>query len=232
MNRRTILAGAAALAALPAPAVARTSSGYSTLVLAPHQDDETIRLSAYIAFAADRGDDVSLLTATDGGATKVGGQLGLTRSKLTRWRNREQDAAWAWLTDGRGGQIHRAGLPDGGATRKAVRDALAARLSAMPGTPEVYVASWHHDKAGHYLGDEHPDHVACIMAARDMAADGVTVRYARHPTTTGRGANYSPTDEQMLRIEGAVSAYTVIGHRSVAYQLNSVLSNPTTTVTR
>lgn len=230
MQRRTLLAGLAAAPLIATAAPAR-ANGYSTLVLAPHQDDETIRLAAYVAYAADRGDDISLLTATDGCATGVGRSLNLTRSQVTQWRNREQAAAWAWLTDGRG-EIHRAGLTDGRATRRQVRDAVAARLDAMPGNPELYVATWHHDKPGHHPGDEHPDHVACVLAARDLARDGVTVRYARHPSIEGRGATYSPNVDQALRIEGAVGAYTVIGQRSVPTSLKAVLDNPASEVTR
>src|SRR5690606_23229238 len=76
--------------------------GYATVILAPHQDDEILRLAGYILYASDRGDDLALVTATDGGATAVRQKLDLTYDQTVEWRNREQAAAWAWLTDGRG----------------------------------------------------------------------------------------------------------------------------------
>lgn len=231
MKRRTVLAGLAALPVLAHARPALATSRYATVILAPHQDDETIRLSAYITHMADRGDDLALITVTDGSATSVRRRLGLTGAQTARWRDREQDTAWAWLTDGRGGPATRLGFTDGAADHRVVADAVADRLASMRGRPELYVATWHHDRPGAYVpgpgaGDAHPDHVACVLAARALAGDGVTVRYARHPERshlTGT-QTYGTTDAQFLRVQAAVAAYRTVGQRSVPDQFRAVLA--------
>lgn len=205
---------------------------YATVILAPHQDDETIRLSAYIAAMADRGDDTALICATDGSATGVRKSLGLSYDQITRWRNREQETAWSWLTDGRGGPITRLGFTDGKAQRAKIRTALEQQFQGMSGAPEIYAATWWWNKAGNHVGDKHTDHIACLQAAQDVAkAHGVVLRAARHPGAPGTGVKYKPTAHQMHRIEGAVGAYQVIGQRSVSQTFRDILKNPVTTVT-
>lgn len=178
---------------------------------------------------ADRGDAVSLVQATDGAATRVGHTLGLPPARVAQLRYREQAHAWDWLTDEKGkGQIHRLGLPDGGG--EGLTDAIYQRTSdvlwSMPGAKkELYVATLYPE---HHLAraeDMHPDHIACARAAQRMAGDGVTVRYAVHPKSTGSGGYaYVVPPEKFFRVEGAVAAYTVIGNRSTPSSLKHLLA--------
>ena len=234
LTRRSLLLGAAAGAATlaaPAPVLTAHAAEYATAVLAPHQDDEVLRLSGYITHMTDRGDSIALVTATDGAATSVGPRLGLTPREVTRIRDAEQEAAWHALTDGRGPVPVRLGLPDGGAEPGAIYRAVRRALEAMQGRPELYVSTYPPEGPFAYLpsatgGDAHPDHVACVAAARMLAADGVTVRYAIHPSridATGT-ATYDTTGPQMTRVTRAVAAYREIGQRSVPAQFDAVLA--------
>ena len=231
MRRRTFLAGLAATPLLAAARPATVPGGYATVVLSPHQDDETLRLSAYIQRMTDRGDSVALVCATDGAATSVGPRLGLTPAEVTRIRDREQAEAWAALTGGRGDAPVKLGLPDGAATAPQVYEATAATLDGMVGRPEVYVATYPPEGPFAYLpapgaGDAHPDHVACVEAARMLAADGVTVRFAVHPYRTDASgtAVYDMAAGEHYRLEAAVDAYRTIGQRSVPAQFDTLLA--------
>lgn len=227
LSRRTLLG-----AALAAPVVASVASSAvaaprrATLILSPHQDDEVIRLGGYITIASDRGDDLHLVNATDGGATSVRKRLNLTRKEVAAWRDREQRHTWDWLTDGRGaGKWTNLGEPDAASNWRKIRDGVLDTLSGMDGTSEVYVANWHHDKPGALNADKHHDHVQCNLAARDLASRGIIVRYARHITQTHRSgtATYIPSQQQFYRIQGAVAAYRVVGNRSTPESLRAVL---------
>lgn len=235
LSRRSILAGLAAVPALAAiasttAAPAAAAASYATVILSPHQDDETLRLSGYLTFMADRGDHVALINATDGAATRVGKDLGLSGAEVTRIRDREQAHAWAHLTDGRGTTAINLGFPDGAADARKIHAAVTRALSGMSGRPECYVAAYPNDRAHSYRpsargGDNHPDHLACVQAGRMLAADGVTVRYAIHPSQVHRpgGTAYDTTARQQLRVEAAVAAYKTIGQRSVPEEFRHVL---------
>lgn len=205
--------------------------GYATVILAPHQDDEILRLAGYILYASDQGDDLALVTATDGGATAVRQKLDLAYDQTVEWRNREQAAAWAWLTDGRGQEPINLGFPDGAVQVDQIVAELDRLYAEMPGKPELYVATWHHDrpesKPGH-SGDQHPDHVATVQAARIMAAKGVTVRYALHPgkVNSMSGTRYeATTPHQKERLAAAIRSYGTIGKRSVSALFNQLQAN-------
>lgn len=210
MKRRTLISGLAALSVLgvarPSVAAFRT-----TICLVPHPDDGVIRLSHYAVIASDRGDHMILAAATDGEATSVGPRKGLTRSQTARLRRMEQENAWNMLTAGTG-EIVRLDQPDGGARWQ---DIYAALSPMIVGDTEVYVATWHHDRKGSVIEDKHRDHIACVEAARRLQRDGVTVRYAIHPSSKARGVTYRARNSyQRLRVEGAVAAFTPVGHRS------------------
>lgn len=228
LSRRTWLGAALAtplVASMAAQAVAAPKR--ATLILSPHQDDEVIRLAGYITIASDRGDDLHLINATDGGATSVRKRLNLTRSEVTKWRNREQRHTWEWLTNGRGaGKWTNLNEPDGASKWRNIRDGVLNTLSGMDGMSEVYVANWHHDRPDSVNADKHHDHVQCNLAARALADQGIIVRYARHISQTHRNGtmSYVPSQQQFYRIEGAVAAFRVVGNRSTPESLRAVLN--------
>lgn len=215
VTRRLTLLGALALPILATAVPAAAAPGRTTIVLSPHQDDEVVRLSHYTTIAADRGDRMILAQATDGAATYVGSRLGLTGQQTSDWRHREQASAWSWLTDGRG-TIERLGEPDGAASSDRIYAGVREIVNANSDTQvEVYVATWHHDRATSVSADKHTDHVACVKAARRLGKEGVVVRYAVHPTATQKGYSYYARNlQQELRVQAAVDAYRVIGRRS------------------
>lgn len=191
------------------------ATGRTTYVLSPHPDDEMSRFAHYVIVAADRGDRIVLIQDTDGGATGVQYRLGLSSAETTRLRYMEQENALNMLTHGRG-EIVRLGQPDGGAnwetTLAGVRDLMGTPAKGK----ELYVATWHHDHAESHSSDLHHDHVAAVKAARQIAADGHTVRYGRHPGSKyTRGTSYYVRDvEQSLRLKGAIESYRPIGWES------------------
>lgn len=237
LSRRTTLRGlgAAVAATLLTPALAKpataSASGFATVIVGPHADDFYLRLSGYIITAADRGDATAAITLTDGAATSVGTKLGLTPAQVARIRLREDQHAWDHLTDSRGGTVTNLGLPDGSVTAQAAYNAIVARLSGMPGKPEAYLAVYPPDRTYAYVpsptgGDAHPDHVALVHAGAMLASDGVTVRYAVHPSQahrTGGTMAYDINDRQFLRVEAAGASYRTIGQRSVPAQFRHVL---------
>lgn len=204
--------------------------GYATVILSPHQDDEFLRLAGYILYATDEGDNVALITATNGAATVVGPALGLSPAETTEWRNREQWFSWLWLTDGRGHAPINLGFQDGQAKADQIYQALKQQFAGMTGKPELYVASWHHDRddsVGNGNGDRHPDHIACVLAARRLAEEGVTVRFARHASKTNLSGTvyYARTERQKLRLRAAYESWVTIGRRSVKSEFAKVMAN-------
>lgn len=206
LSRRTLLG-----AALASPLLTAAAPGRTTIALVPHPDDGVIRLAHYAVRAADRGDAMTLVAATDGEATSVAGRLGITPARVAAFRRTEQDHAWDWLTDGRGTLV-RLREPDGAARAEGILAGLRDVLATADGVPEVYVASWHPDRPGATMHDQHRDHVACVDAARVLQREGHLVRYAIHPTSPRRGVTYrAATTDQRVRVAAAVTSYAPIG---------------------
>jgi LmbE family N-acetylglucosaminyl deacetylase len=115
------------------------------LVLCPHPDDESLGCAGTIATLADGGAEVTVLTATDGEATK-GARV--APAETARRRRSEGDRAAAIL----GATPRHLGLPDGQLAERQdeLRDALRSVISEL--APEAVFAPW--------LLDGHPDHRA------------------------------------------------------------------------
>lgn len=121
-------------------------------VVAPHPDDETLGAGGVIAFAARRGQRVTIATVTDGEAAPV------DLDGLAKIRTHEQQAALETLGAG-DAPVHRLCLPDGAVSDRIESLTLALELLAGPGT--TLIAPWRHDG--------HPDHEACAEAAARAA---------------------------------------------------------------
>lgn len=196
-----------------------------TYLLSPHQDDELIRLGGYIVQVTDRGDEMHLIQATDGAATSVRHTLGVDASTISHWRNIEQRNSWQWLTNG-SGQITYLNEPDGASNWQRIYNQIRPMMDATGPTSELYVAAWHHDHPDAYKSEDlHHDHVQCVLAARQIAADGYVVRFAVNPRKgdlPGRSVKYQANPgQQMIRIEGAVDSYGVVGYRSASKSLDA-----------
>jgi len=70
--------------------------GHSTLIVAPHQDDETIGCGGALALQARSGNAVSILLLTDGADGCA--ELGMTRQAMMEMRNEETRRAAAVVT--------------------------------------------------------------------------------------------------------------------------------------
>lgn len=183
-----------------APATEATN-GRTTVVYAPHPDDDVLRLSAYINFAADRGDRMILVAVTDGGASGVRTKLGFTVPQFEAVRRAEQAAAWSYLTRGRG-EIIRLGLPDGGVTGAPIT--AAARSLEGPGV-EHYVAA--------NAADYHRDHQVTVAAVKNAGL--ATVRAAR-PVGATDGSLYTVSPGRLWDVARASTAYREVGWVSVS----------------
>ncbi|TRW47539.1 PIG-L deacetylase family protein [Georgenia yuyongxinii] len=187
-----------------APPSATAAGPRTTVIVSPHPDDETLRLTGYIRYAVERGDRLILVAVTDGGASAVRAQFGFTVGQLKAVRRAEQVAAWSYLTDN--GQVIRLGLEDGAvAGRKAAITARVKELAAQYGpTTEFYVAA--------LLDDDHPDHSATAEAVRDGGAR--VVRYSRGPVDDRPGSVYRPTSGYLWGAQRADAAYDEVGYAS------------------
>lgn len=178
-----------------APAT-EAANGRTTVVYAPHPDDEVSRLSAYISFAADRGDRMILVAITDGGATGARLKLGFTVPQVEAVRRAEQAAAWSYLTRGKG-EIIRLGLPDGGVTGTQIT-AIARSLEG-PGV-EHYIAA--------NAADYHRDHQTTVAAVKSA---GLSVVRAARPMGYTGGTLYTVPSNRMWDVARASAAYREVG---------------------
>lgn len=128
----------------------------STLVVAPHPDDETLGCGATIARMRSRGTVVFVLLITGGGQSPR--PAGMTVADLTSLRRSEAADALAILGVDAEHTI-RLDFPDGGLhlVREALVEAIKAVLSRID-VSQVMVTS---------LRDRHPDHATVAEATVD-----------------------------------------------------------------
>lgn len=126
-----------------------------TIAVVPHPDDESLSMGGLLALQRRRGLPVTVVAVTDGEAAH-----GEPDADLGLLRRDEQDSALRTLgvVDD---HVVRLGLPDG-AVGDHVR-ALADRMGDMVGPDDLLVAT--------SRDDVHPDHVACGLAAAEVAAE-------------------------------------------------------------
>ena len=127
------------------------------LVIAPHPDDETLGCGGTMALLADGGAAVTVLTVTDGEATR-GSRLGPEETGRVRRTEAERAAAAVGATAGF------LGLPDGGLSKQIGE--LSARIGAEIEEiePEAVFAPW--------LLDGTADHRAVSEALRRAMGAG------------------------------------------------------------
>lgn len=129
-----------------------------TLVLAPHPDDETLGAGALIATLRADNVPVTVVAATDG--ENCYNVSPAERETIRRTREEEQAEA-----------LGRLGVPRQSLVRFRMTDSglhlqeaeLTARLLAVAEPGMHLVAPW--------IGDFHPDHIACAHAAAAVAAE-------------------------------------------------------------
>ncbi len=123
-----------------------------TVVLAPHPDDETLGAGALIAMLRAHGVPVSVVAANDGeNAYDTSPEQ---RAQLARTREQEQRRALEILGVP-AEQIYRLRLPDSG-LMTCIQE-LTQKLQPHVAEETHLIAPW--------IGDFHPDHIACAEAA-------------------------------------------------------------------
>ena len=128
------------------------------MIVAPHPDDETLGAGGAAALHVTAGDDVTVVVATDGGASRAGG---LSPGEMVRRRREELEEAMRILG------VHRSvwlGLPEG---RWQVAEAVAALRPHVNGSELVYAPS---------CIDYHPEHVAVARLLGDLVSSDQVVR--------------------------------------------------------
>lgn len=176
----------------------------TTVVYAPHPDDEVLRLSSYISFAASRGDRLILVSVTDGGATGLVKEWGWASQMMMDHRSLEQLHAWDILTRGTG-TIVNLGILDG---------TIPANKSIITATANSLETRYKTESIEHYVAarndDIHPDHRAVAEAVK--ASSATVVRCSQEPGILV-GSKYTP-----VRISDAIAAknaYRAVGWESV-----------------
>ena len=207
-SRRAFLTSLAALA-VPASAVATARSASAaprrtTVVYAPHPDDETLRLSGLITTARQRGDRLVLVAVTDGGASFVGQARGMTPQQVMAMRIGEQTAAWAALA-GPGAAVVRLGYADG-AVRAGTITGLARTLDARYGPAVSHCAACH-------ASDGNRDHAAIALGLAAAGLEDVHFSMAAPDIATAPGTLVPAADAGAAA--RADAAYAPFGHDSV-----------------
>ncbi len=152
-------------AALPFAPLARVTGGAPPLIVAPHQDDESLGCGGLIAGSVRAGTPPAVVFVTDGSASHPGSRR-FDAAARAGVRRKEALAACAILGVGRD-RVAFLGLPDGNAPHQGCAfEAAAARLreiGARFGCRSV-LAPW--------VGDPHGDHVAAHRMAAVAARAG------------------------------------------------------------
>ena len=189
--------------------VAQAFSRPVTYVVAPHPDDETLRLASYIPWLCARTQHpVVLVAVSDGGASRRAELKGWTPAYEREFRRSEQAAAWSALTAG-AGHIVRLGLPDGGVQAEEVGRAL----KKLDRRGARWVVAAHPD-------DDHPDHRAVVEAVQGLGAR--TVRFSLGTLMSGEASVYRPTRSSEDQIQIAVAAYENFGRQSVKDEFSAL----------
>lgn len=126
------------------------------LVVAPHPDDETLGCGGTMALLAEKGASVTVITATDGEATK-----GARTPPEETARRRRAEATRAAAVAGATPRF--LGLTDGALSQQGSELSAALRAAIAELDPEVVFAPW--------LLDGTPDHRAVAEALVEALAD-------------------------------------------------------------
>jgi LmbE family N-acetylglucosaminyl deacetylase len=143
------------------------------LYVFPHPDDESFGPAPAIARQVREGHEVSLLTLTKGGATKVRHDLGLSVEAMGARREGEMQCVAETL----GIDLTVLDFPDGGLVDLDPRDlehVVERKIQAV--RPDVVVTYAHHGNSGH------PDHLvahAVVKRAYCAACDEMAARSPR-----------------------------------------------------
>lgn len=191
----------------------------TTVIYAPHPDDEALYLGQYGRFARAQGNRMILAAASDGDGSGAK-PADWTTKALVNVRVAEQTSSWFEIA-GPNGLIHRLGYADSetATVLAEVRAGVCAFAEAME---RAYTTSTgdtvEHYVAGGYLtgtGGQSKYHQAVANGVKDA---GVNVaRFAREPGVAGNGTSYKPLagSGDLKALVTVDDVYSGFGHISV-----------------
>lgn len=182
----------------------------TTIIYAPHPDDETLYLGSYITIARARGDRLILVAATNGGSSGAKAD-GWTSSELEGIRRWEQQSSWRNLTGLDYRSIIRLNAID--SQDPDLRSKITAKALELQAKYEVDSDVEHYAACNNGRA-QGVDHDAVALGLRDASLP--VARFANRCTDTA-GSIYKPvTDQQAEWMRLADTCFEAFGHRSVA----------------
>ena len=193
----------------------------TTIIYAPHPDDETLYTAGYVDYCRQRGDYLILVAVTNGGGSSAK-PAEWTQADLMRVRTEEQNRAWRYLAGDLSHTI-RMNLADGSVAKSSIK-ALAASLEKtyLNETVEHYVC-------GH-TASPHPDHAATALGVKEAGVRIARGTYAPSEFTVTSPGVYTPADTTL--VTNADQSYRAFGWTSVAGEFSKLRSNLYTSKTR
>lgn len=191
----------------------------TTIIYAPHPDDEVLYLGSYIAYCASRGDKLLLVAVTDGGSSGAKPST-WTVEDLKQVRVNEQTAAWEALCGTANNRIHRMQITDGSISAdriKVIAQSLEKTYKAF-GTVEHYACA---NTSTATVANQASDHLA---VANGLKSAGVPVaRGSKVPRDTSSGGTvYLPSLKALNQCQQAADCYAPFGKISVPTDWNAL----------
>lgn len=181
----------------------------TSIIYAPHPDDETLYLGSYITTCATRGDRLVLVAATDGGSSGSR-PTAWTTAELMTVRRIEQQAAWRRLTNGLGLPIIRIGSIDSADPNlraKITAQALDLQAQYETDSSVEHYAACNNGKA------QGVDHDAVALGLRDALVP--VKRFANRCTDIANASLYKPVAGDALVDMQEADECFIFGHLSV-----------------
>lgn len=185
-----------------------------TVIYAPHPGDEVLFLSGYVQHALARGDQLILVSMTDGEAASLYSGIPVSSGPpptayadtvLGAVRLADQEEGWSALTDGNG-TIQHLHLPDW-LSREAdgvnIIKNTAETLNALGPSVEHYACA--------HPTHTHRDELVLVEGLKAASGLGV-VRFSRSVFETG-GTKYLPGEERLPALMHAWRAHESAGHK-------------------
>jgi len=193
----------------------------------PHQDDELLTFGASIVDDVEKDRNVVVVLMTDGSATNVGKELGLTPKEVTKYRNREFDNSLKQLGV-KEKNVIKMNFKDGELTQEEVHQTIESFSGVYP----------HSVHKGHTYHDEHSDHQAVGLALKairdDQLIEDVRFYIRRGESVPEEMSIVSVSQEGYEKIKKASYYYREdedkdiigIGYKSVPGSFDRMLESP------
>ena len=206
-------------------------SAVDVVFYTPHQDDETLAGGAALATLAAANSSVMVVGLTDGSASLVRAELGMTTSSFVLARNHELRAA-AWALTGHGCVF--GSIVNGTMTQDLALRVIRSWTTRYPKALHISMSTY----------DDNVEHKAAAAALTVVAGEGRQTRHvvsrpnwAAAEAGGGTLGYVTATGSALERLIAAVDAYEVvapalgrygIAYRSVPNLLEALRTDPRT----